>query len=127
VRELNRVYRNEPALWEADSEPSGFHFIDADNLDDNVIAFMRISPRTGRRIICACNFSPVVREGYRIGVPCDGLYREILNTDSALFGGSNVGNAGAVIAEQTAHHGFDFSLRLRLPPLGVIWLEVPRF
>jgi 1,4-alpha-glucan branching enzyme len=126
VRELNRVYRNEPALWEADSDPSGFRFIDADNADDNVIAFMRISPGTGSRIICAGNFSPVVREGYRIGVPCAGLYREILNTDSAWFGGSNVGNGGAVMAEQTACHGFDYSLGLRLPPLGVIWLEVPR-
>jgi 1,4-alpha-glucan branching enzyme len=126
VRELNRVYRTEPALWEADTESSGFRFIDADNADDNVSAFLRISPRTGSRIICACNFSPVVREGYRIGVPCAGLYREILNTDSTWFGGSNVGNGGAVMAEQTARHGFDYSLRLRLPPLGVIWLEVPR-
>ncbi len=127
LRDLNRIYREEPALWEADGDPTGFRFIDADNADDNVIAFMRIAPQRGRRIICVCNFSPVVRERYRVGVPAAGLYREILNTDSNLYGGGNIGNAGAVMTELTAHHGLDFSLSLTLPPLGVIWLEVPQF
>jgi 1,4-alpha-glucan branching enzyme len=127
MRDLNRIYRDEPALWEADGEPNGFRFIDADNADDNVIAFMRIAPQRGRRIICVCNFSPVVRNRYRVGVPVAGLYREILNTDSGSYGGGNIGNAGAVMAEPAAHHGFDFSLSLTLPPLGVIWLEVPQF
>jgi 1,4-alpha-glucan branching enzyme len=67
----------------------------------------------------------VVRESYRIGVPEGGLYREILNTDAAIYGGSNVGNAGAVTAKNSPSHGMPFSLTLRLPPLGVIWLEVP--
>jgi 1,4-alpha-glucan branching enzyme len=125
MRELNRTYRDEPALWEADGDPAGFRFIDADNVDDNVIAFMRIAPQSARRIICVCNFSPVVRDGYRVGVPVPGLYREILNTDSNQFGGSNFGNAGAVMAQNIAHHGLDNSLSLKLPPLGVIWLEVP--
>jgi 1,4-alpha-glucan branching enzyme len=125
IRTLNRIYREEPALWEADTEPSGFHFIDADNADDNVIVFMRIAPRRGRRLICACNFAPVVRENYRIGAPASGLYREILNTDSTFFGGSNVGNSGNVMADEQPSHGFDYSLRLTLPPLAVLWLEVP--
>jgi 1,4-alpha-glucan branching enzyme len=126
VRELNRIYRREAALWEADTEPEGFRFIDADNADDNVIAFMRSAPRSdARRIICVCNFSPVVREAYRIGVPLAGGYEEILNTDSNIFGGSNVGNAGCVVAEPIPRHGFDYSLQLRLPPLGVLWLSVP--
>jgi 1,4-alpha-glucan branching enzyme len=68
----------------------------------------------------------VVRESYHIGVPVGGVYREILNTDGQLYGGSNVGNAGAVTAEDSPSHGMPFSLTLRLPPLGVIWLEVPR-
>ncbi len=93
LRELNRIYRDEPALWEADGEPTGFRFIDADNADDNVVVFMRLAPQSGRRIICVCNFSPVVRDGYRIGVPAAGIYREILNTDSTFFGGGNIGNA----------------------------------
>ncbi len=125
VRDLNHAYRAEPALWEADTEPAGFQWIDANNADENVIAFMRIAPSSGRRIVCLCNFSPVVRESYRIGVPVGGLYREILNTDSRIYGGSNVGNAGAVTADNSPSHGMPFSLTLRLPPLGVLWLEVP--
>jgi 1,4-alpha-glucan branching enzyme len=125
VRELNRLYRAEPALWEADAETAGFHFIDADNSDDNVIAFMRIAPQARRRMICVCNFSPVVRLHYRLGAPVGGLYREILNTDSEMFGGGNVGNAGAVMAEPLPHHGLPFSLDLSLPPLAVLWFEVP--
>ncbi len=127
VSELNRLYRANPALWEADTEPAGFHFIDADNADENVIAFMRIAPLSGAsRVICVCNFSPVPREGYRVGVPNAGEYREILNTDSELFGGSNVGNSGGVYAESVPWHGFPHSIRLRLPPLGVLWLQVPQ-
>jgi len=126
MRELNRIYRAEPALWEADTEPAGFRFIDADNADDNVVAFMRNAPRSGARpIICVGNFSPVVHENYRIGVPRAGEYREILNTDSAYFGGGNIGNAGAVHAEWTPRHGFDHSIVLRLPPLGILWLAAP--
>jgi 1,4-alpha-glucan branching enzyme len=126
VRDLNRLYRAEPALWEADTDAAGFRFIDADNADDNVIAFMRVARSSGtRKIICVCNFSPVVREGYRIGVPVGGEYREILNTDSEFYGGSNVGNGGAVTAEALARHGFDYSLALRLPPLAVMWFAVP--
>ena len=126
LRELNRIYRDEPALWEADGEPAGFRFIDADNADDNVLAFMRLAPQSGRRVICVCNFSPVVRDRYRIGVPAAGIYREILNTDSKLFGGGNIGNAGAIAAQSMPHHGLEFSLSLMLPPLAVIWLEVPQ-
>jgi len=126
TRELNRVYRAEPALWEADAEPAGFRFIDADNADDNVIAFMRNAPYSGARtIICVGNFSPMVRENYRIGVPTAGEYREILNTDSAYFAGGNIGNAGAVHAEWIPRHGFDHSIVLRLPPLAVLWLSAP--
>jgi 1,4-alpha-glucan branching enzyme len=126
IRTLNRIYRDEPALWEGDIDPAGFHFIDADNADDNVIVFMRTAPRSGRRLICVGNFSPVVRRNYAIGVPVGGLYREILNTDSRYFGGSNVGNSGAVMAAGQARHGFDYSITITLPPLAVIWLEVPR-
>ncbi len=126
VRDCNRIYRAEPALWEADVDPKGFQWLDANNADENIIAFMRIAPSSGRRVICLCNFSPVAREGYRIGAPVGGLYKEILNSDAGIYGGSNVGNAGAVMADNSPSHGMPFSLTLRLPPLGVIWLEVPR-
>jgi 1,4-alpha-glucan branching enzyme len=119
------LYRAEPALWEADNNPASFHFIDADNADENVIAFMRIARGKARRLICVCNFSPVVRYNYRVGAPFPGYYGEILNTDSAEFGGSNVGNRGGVEAESWAHHGLDYSLSLTLPPLGVLWFACP--
>jgi 1,4-alpha-glucan branching enzyme len=125
VRDLNRIYRAHPALWEADHEPAGFQWIDANNADQNVIAFIRTSPSTGGRVICICNFSPVVRSGYRIGAPAPGTYREILNTDAAFYGGSNQGNGGAVIADQMPWHIFPYSLSLTLPPLATLWLEVP--
>src|SRR5208282_1784296 len=126
IRDLNRIYRAEPALWEADHQPAGFSWIDANNADENVIAFLRTAPSTGRRLVCVCNFSPVLRTGYRVGVPVPGLYREVLNTDSGLYGGSNQGNAGAVMAEQTPWHCFQYSLPLRLPPLATLWFEVPK-
>lgn len=125
VRDMNRIYRNQPALWEADVEPAGYRWIDANNADDNVIAFMRLAPSCNRRVICLCNFSPVVRYGYRIGAPAPGTYREVLNTDSALYGGSNVGNAGAVVADNRSCHGLPFSLSVTLPPLATVWFEVP--
>ncbi len=125
VRELNRLYRGEPALWEADHEAAGFQWIAPDNADDNVIAFMRIAPSSGRRLICVCNFSPVVRYGYRFGVPRPGYYREVLNTDAAIFAGSNAGNAGGVNADAVPFHGMPYSIALTLPPLGVLWFEAP--
>jgi 1,4-alpha-glucan branching enzyme len=126
VSELNRVYRQEPALWEADTESEGFRFVDADNADDNVIAFLRNAPRSGaRRILVVCNFSPVVRSGYRVGVPTGGSYNEILNTDSEVFGGGNVGNGGWVTADAIPWHGLPYSVSLTLPPLGVVWFAAP--
>ncbi|HLK87589.1 MAG TPA: 1,4-alpha-glucan branching protein GlgB [Candidatus Binataceae bacterium] len=126
MRELNRLYREHPALWEADHDHRGFEWIAADNSDDNVIAFMRIAPASGGRVICACNFAPVPREHYRIGAPRPGYYREILNTDAAIWSGGNVGNAGGVNAEPTPYNGMPHSISITLPPLGVLWFEVPR-
>jgi 1,4-alpha-glucan branching enzyme len=125
VRDLNRLYRKIPALWEADTEPAGFHWIDANNADENVVAFLRIAPSSGRRIVCVGNFSPVVRYNYRVGLPHPGFYREILNTDSALYGGSDVGNQGGIRAEGTPWHGQPCSAALTLPPLSTVWFEVP--
>jgi 1,4-alpha-glucan branching enzyme len=125
VRDLNRIYRDEPALWEEDTEASGFRWVDADNADDNAIAFMRIAPRSGSRLLCVCNFSPVVRYDYRLGVPAPGYYREILNTDAEVYGGSNVGNSGGVEAAAAPSHGFPYSVSLTLPPLAVLWFAIP--
>jgi 1,4-alpha-glucan branching enzyme len=125
VRDLNWHYRVEPALWEADVEPSGFQWIAPDNADDNVIVFMRIAPSSGRKMICVCNFSPVMRAPYRVGVPEPGFYREILNTDSAYYGGTNAGNAGGVEAQNIEWFGFPYSIAITLPPLAVVWFRAP--
>jgi len=126
VGELNRLYRAEPALWEADHDYAGFKWIAADNAADNMIAFMRIAPVSGQRLVCVGNFSPVPRYNYRVGVPSPGHYREILNTDAAMWGGSNVGNAGGVTAEAVPYDGLPHSVSITLPPLGVLWFEAPR-
>jgi 1,4-alpha-glucan branching enzyme len=123
---LNRFYRTHPALFEAEHDHTGFQWIAADSADDNMIAFMRTAPGSGERLICVCNFSPVPRHEYRIGVPRLGYYREILNTDSAIWSGSNMGNAGGVNAEAISHHGLPDSISIELPPLAALWFEVPR-
>jgi 1,4-alpha-glucan branching enzyme len=122
VRDLNRVYGVEPALWEVDFEPAGFRWIEPNDAAANVLAFLRFS-RDGRRTVAAvCNFSPVVREGYRIGLPSAGRWHELLNTDSSLYGGSGVGNLGGVEATADPWHELPASAPVTLPPLAVVWL-----
>ena len=121
VRDLNRIYRDEPALWEADAEPAGFRWLEAGDASWNVLVFARFSADGARAVICAGNFSPVPRQRYRVGLPRGGRWREVLNTDATRYGGSNVVN-GAVEAEETPWHDQPFSAEVTLPPLGVIWL-----
>jgi len=123
VRDLNRVYCTEPALFAADVEPAGFQWIDANDADDNVVSFRRIAPGTDREVVCVANFSAVPRHGFRVGLPSEGRWREILNTDAESYGGSNVGNAGGVQATPTPYHGLPCSAIMSLPPLGVLWLS----
>ncbi len=125
VRDLNTVLRAHPALYDADVDPAGFRWIDANDSDQSVASYVR-SDRTGtRHVVCVLNATPVVREGYRIGVPCEGTWREVLNTDAGLYGGSGVGNYGAVEARPIPSHGFPASVSLTLPPLAVLWLASP--
>src|SRR5712671_6124402 len=120
VKELNWLYRNEPALYEVDDTYHGFEWIDLQDAESSIITFIRFARSREDFIVFACNFTPVPREGYRIGVPRGGLYRELFNTDSELFGGANLGNAGAVMAEEIPHHGRSASLVITLPPLAVV-------
>jgi 1,4-alpha-glucan branching enzyme len=120
VRDLNRLYRETPSLYELDTDPEGFSWIDAGNADDSVLSYVRRARDPHRLALVVCNFTPVVRENYRIGVPRPGLWRERLNTDAGEYGGSNVGNGGAVQSDPHPMHGHDHSLRLRLPPLGAL-------
>ncbi|MFG1951479.1 1,4-alpha-glucan branching protein GlgB [Micromonospora sp. NPDC048830] len=122
VGDLNRVYRDTPALWAQDTDPAGFRWIAADDVANNTVSFVRIAP-DGATLVCVANFSAVPLEGYRIGLPAAGRWAEVLNTDSHHYGGSGVGNLGAVEAEGVPWHGMPASAALRVPPLGVLWLR----
>jgi 1,4-alpha-glucan branching enzyme len=128
VRELNRVLRAHPALYELDDEQAGFQWIDANDAPQSVISFVRfarsqlLARPTGVFVVVVGNFTPIIRREYRVGVPRGGRYRELLNTDAAVYGGSNVGNLGLVESESSPSHGFAHSLSLTLPPLGVLYL-----
>jgi 1,4-alpha-glucan branching enzyme len=123
IRDLNRLYRTTPALHELDCEPEGFEWIDASDAEASVLSFIRKGTEPGRLTVTVCNFTPVVREGYRVGVPLPGVYRERINTDAGSYGGSGVGNAGAVEAAPVPCHGRPFSVHLTLPPLATLVLE----
>ncbi|RPI08345.1 MAG: 1,4-alpha-glucan branching protein GlgB [Zetaproteobacteria bacterium] len=120
VQDLNGLYRTQPALAQADCSPEGFQWIDCDDSDASVVSFLRRGRDPEDFLVFVCNFTPVVRPGYRLGVPRGGLYRERINTDAAIYGGSNVGNAGAVLAEPIPTHGRPYSLQLTLPPLATV-------
>ncbi|MDX6621159.1 MAG: 1,4-alpha-glucan branching enzyme [Gaiellales bacterium] len=122
VGDLNGIYGDEPALWELDSVPEGFAWLELNDAAANVIAFARFSADNERALVCVCNFSPVVRPVYRVGLPKPGRWREVLNTDAGSYGGSGVGNSGSVVADETTWHGQHWSAELQLPPLGVVWL-----
>ncbi len=121
VRDLNRLYRDEPALWEVDFTPDGFRWIEPNDALHNVVAFERLSKDGERHVVCVANLSPVPRESYRLGLPRRGRWREVVNTDSQLYGGSGVGNLGAVETEPKPWHDREFSALVTVPPLGVVW------
>jgi 1,4-alpha-glucan branching enzyme len=122
VRELNTVYRAEPALHELDASPEGFVWLEAADAAANVLAFARHGSPEARPVVCVCNFSPVPREGYRVGLPAPGHWKEIVNSDEARYGGSGAGNPRGVVAEEEPWHRQEWSAPLTLPPLGVVWL-----
>jgi 1,4-alpha-glucan branching enzyme len=121
VRDLNRAYAETPALWTMDSDPAGFRWIDADDVAGNVISFLRHAP-DGSPLACVVNFSGIPHEDYRVGLPRGGRWREVVNTDAYDYGGSGVGNLGAVHADEQPCHGLPASALLRVPPLGAVWL-----
>jgi 1,4-alpha-glucan branching enzyme len=123
VTDLNHLYRRERALHEVDFDGHGFRWIDCTDSDNSVVSFIRRSQDGGEAVVAILNFTPVPREGYRIGVPAAGSYIELINSDAAVYGGGNVGNGGAVFTEPIASHGHADSLRLTLPPLGCLLLK----
>ena len=124
VRDLNHLLRATPALYERDVSGEGFEWIDHHDAERSVLAFVRRGASDDALIAVVCNFTPVVQQGYRLGVPRTGTWRERLNTDSAYYGGSNVGTPlGAADAEPLACHGHAQSVLLTLPPLATVLLE----
>jgi 1,4-alpha-glucan branching enzyme len=129
-RDLNAVYRSHPALWELDSAPDGFSWIDANDAQGNVLSFLRYGDQPGPGepeeppgvLACLANFSALPHERYRVGLPHAGRWREILNTDAADYGGTGVGNLGVIEAVAEPWHGRPASATVTLPPLGVLWL-----
>lgn len=123
VRDLNHLYANTPALYQLDPYPSGFEWIDAQDVENSIVAFIRKGRTEGDIVVVVCNFTPVVRYGYRIGVPPAQAYQEVLNSDASVYGGSNVGNLGRVNVEHVGSHGRATSIALAVPPLGVVVLK----
>jgi len=123
VRDLNQLYRREPAFWQRDVTYEGFDWLDFHDVENSIVSFLRRGHNPVDDLVFVCNFTPVPRDGYRIGVPEAGWYRELLNSDAECYGGSNVGNGGGVGAEAVPTHGHPHSLCLRLPPLGILALK----
>ena len=122
VRRLNRIYAEHPALWERDFTPDGFRWIDASDVDNNVLSFLRLTADGATGVACVANLSPVPRHAYRIGLPWSGRWVELLNSDAEEFGGAGVGNGGGVEAVDEPWHGQPCSAPMDLPPMGVLWL-----
>jgi 1,4-alpha-glucan branching enzyme len=123
VRDLNRMYASEPSLYEIDFDHTGFEWTDCHDYESSVVSFIRRGHGADDWVVGVFNWTPIVRKGYRIGVPESGFYQELINTDASAYGGSNVGNAGGVAAEPVARHGHASSLSLTLPPLGALVLK----
>ena len=122
VRDVNQLYKSSRALHERDDDPGGFYWIEVNDRLSSVYAFMRQGRAETDQILVVCNFTPVPRHNYRLGVPRPGVWREVLNTDSTHYAGGGVGNFGSVISQDLPSHGHAQSVCLTLPPLAVIWL-----
>ncbi|MGA0945669.1 MAG: 1,4-alpha-glucan branching enzyme, partial [Candidatus Nanopelagicales bacterium] len=122
MRDINAAYRATPALWQRDDDPAGFEWIDANDAESNVFSWIRWDD-DGRPMVSVSNMAPVPRYGYRLGLPASGEWAEILNTDAIEYGGSGVGNMGAVVADGEPWHGRLSSAAVTLPPLATIWLR----
>ncbi len=123
LMDLNRVYKSEPALHKIDFSFEGFQWIDCSDHENSIISFVRKSGTPGEEIAIVCNYTPVPRENYRIGLPSEGYWKEILNSDSVYYAGSGWGNEGGVQAYSEPSHGFPASAWVKIPPLGVVYFK----
>ena len=126
IGDLNRLHREEPALHERDFTSDGFQWIQCDDSQNSVVAFVRWSGEQKECVVVVLNFTPVVRKDYRVGVPRRGFYNEIFNSDASIYSGTNVGNEGGMYSVETPSHGFDQSIELTVPPLAMVLLQPVR-
>lgn len=124
IRDLNYLYRSIPALHQLDNEPGGFEWVEPNDVENSVISYIRKAKDGSAPVLIVCNFTPVVRYDYRVGVPEHGYWREIVNTDAALYGGSDVGNGGGVRSVEEPSHGRPYSVSLTMPPLATVMLRI---
>jgi 1,4-alpha-glucan branching enzyme len=120
VRDLNTWYRGEPALHELDCDAAGFAWIDCSDWEQSILCYQRRSRSTPEVLVIACNFTPVPRHNYRVGVPSGGYWQEVLNSDAQLYGGSGQGNMGGAEATPVSWHGHRHSINVTLPPLAIV-------
>jgi len=123
VGDLNELYKTEPALHDIDFEDNGFEWIDCANHGESILSYVRKGRDTDELIVVVCNFTPTVREGFRMGVPRAGTYKEIFNSDSSFYAGSNVGNGLGAESEAIEWNGRENSITINIPPLGVAFLK----
>jgi 1,4-alpha-glucan branching enzyme len=123
VSDLNRLHRNEPSLHERDCQPTGFEWIDCNDSQQSIAIFLRRGAALGEAVVVACNFTPVPRHFYRVGVPWGGRWEELLNSDAHAYGGSGQGNFGGVVAAPEPCHGRPYTIRITLPPLALVFLK----
>jgi 1,4-alpha-glucan branching enzyme len=123
VKDLNRIYRTEPALHELDFDPMGFEWIDCSDNQSSTISLIRKGKLTADILLVVCNFTPVPRVDYRVGVPRGGFWEEVLNSDAKEYGGSGLGNSGGVEASRVRVHGRQYCLNLLLPPLAAVFFK----
>jgi len=123
IADLNKLFAREPALHQVDFDWHGFEWIDCNDAENSVFSFIRRGKKPDDVMVVVLNATPVVRRGYRIGVPQAGFYREVLNTDAGIYGGSNVGNEGGRWSEPTPQTGREHSIPLTLPPLAAVFLK----
>ncbi|MBI2866901.1 MAG: 1,4-alpha-glucan branching enzyme, partial [Chloroflexi bacterium] len=126
VTALNKLYSAEPALHQMDSDPNGFEWIDCNDTQQSTLSFIRKAKTAQNVVLVACNFTPVPRQGYRLGVPREGMWREALNSDDPTFGGSGHSNKGGVSTTRVAFHGHPYSLEVMLPPLAAVFFRWER-
>lgn len=120
VKDLNHIYQSEPAFFEVDFSYQGFDWIDFRDTENCVISFLRKAKKPDKFLVVVCNFTPIPRTGYRIGVPKNCFYEEILNSDSQIYWGSNMGNVGGLAADDVPWNDKPYSINITVPPLSVV-------